>query len=248
MSTDIVLTRDESRRIDPAAVDELKLTGTVLMENAARGVAEIIQQRYASVDEIVIVCGPGNNGGDGFAIARQLGCHERVAEVWLVTAGKQLADDAAFNNNAWKKCGQPVHDVDDDAMPDLRRRLADLSDRSLIVDCLLGTGIRGAPKEPFATAIDAMNDSAAAVLAVDVPSGLDCDTGEAAGSAVRADTTVTFVANKQGFQTDTGRRHTGEIHVAHIGLPVWWIEAWLKRYRSGSSSDADEGSAGESSC
>lgn len=246
MSTEIILTRNESRQIDSAAIDELGFTGTVLMENAARGAADVAQKHFPAPSAITILCGPGNNGGDGFALARQLACLDHQAEVWLLSGGRTLTDDARFNRDIWVNAGGRVCTVgkseaidESEAMQKLQQRLNDLDKHAVIFDCLLGTGISGPPREPFATAISAVNDSAAAVIAVDVPSGLDCDTGETPGEAICAKFTVTFVATKRGYRTSNGRRHTGEVHVAHIGLPGSWVTDWLARYRSSFPSSED---------
>lgn len=227
---ELQLTRDESRAIDQAAVDELGLSGLLLMENAAAGVCRLIRQDFADVGRMVILCGPGNNGGDGFAIARQLAAVGIESEVILVDAGKPLTHDCDFNRNVWTAAGYKVSDGTDLSVA--AEVCSFLSSSDLIVDCLLGTGIRGDVREPFASVVNAINASRAKVLAVDVPSGLDCNTGTAVGSCVRADSTVTFVGIKTGFRQKSAAEFTGQLHVAHIGLPRRWVHNWLLRYRA----------------
>ena len=112
--------------------------------------------------------------------------------------------------------------------PDLiAAQLLSLSQKDWIVDALLGTGLTGAARPPYDSIIRAMNDSAAQVLAVDLPSGLNCDTGTAEGACVNANLTATFVAGKRGFNQPCAISHTGKVYVCHIGLPACWLSNWL---------------------
>jgi len=212
------LTRAEVREIDRRAIEEYGLPGIVLMENAGRGAAELLHG-IAPGATVVIVCGKGNNAGDGFVIARHL---ENLGhEVRLLLAGEpaELRGDAAI---AWRVA---------ETAGILAQRLASatpaeweqaLANADWIVDALLGTGASGAPRGAIATAIDAVNAAGrrgARVLAVDLPSGLDCDTGTAAGACVRAAVTVTFVAPKVGFAAVAAKPLIGELHVVGIGAP-----------------------------
>lgn len=217
------LTREEVRAVDRRAIDELGMTGLVLMENAGRGASE--QLMSLGVDGPVIICaGKGNNGGDGFVIARHLemlGCDVRVL---LFANPSDLSGDAAANWRILEAAETPrVVLGRQPALSDIDHAL---SHADWIVDALLGTGTVGEVREPYRTAIAAINRSARKVLAVDLPSGLDCDTGEpiettADGSAicVRATHTATFVARKQGFDNPASQRFTGEVHVVGIGIP-----------------------------
>lgn len=225
----IVLSRDEVRAIDAAAVDELGLSGMLLMENAARGACDVLVQRFQVERQpdspTVIVCGPGNNGGDGLAIARQLLAKGLPVDIHLLRGGKELSHDAAENLAILNRAGIEVREVTTPAS--LQQRLLQLSSQDVVVDCLLGTGVKGSPHEPFASIIRAINDSAARILAVDVPSGVDCELGTADGDCIRANWTVTFVGLKKGFLLNSAAQFTGEISVAHIGLPDSWVQAWL---------------------
>ena len=234
-TNELMLSRDEVRSLDAVAIRELGIPGLVLMENAARGVCDEVLSG-APPKAIHILCGPGNNGGDGFALARQLAANGREPVVWLLSAGKSLTHDCDCNRKMWLSCGGSVSE---DAPPDLMlRELQSLQPDDLIVDCLLGTGVRGAPREPFAAAIVAVNRSPAEVLAVDLPSGLDCDTGLAAGECIRAARTVTFVAMKTGFGAPHSLEYTGHVSVAHIGLPRAWVGEWAGNYRAASDGSA----------
>ena len=234
-ATQLLLSRDESRHIDGAAVSELGLTGLLLMENAARSACDVILREFSRPANIVILCGPGNNGGDGFAVARQLSARGVTARVFLTTAGRDLTSDAEFNRQVWLAAGYEVEDGNH--ADTIRVVLENLKNDDLVVDCLLGTGIRGAVREPFDGIIAAVNLSPAQVLAIDVPSGLDCESGDAAGECIRADRTITFVGMKTGFVTKTARPYTGPVETGHIGLPEVWVREWVSRYRAGSGSD-----------
>lgn len=217
------LTREEVRAVDRRAIDEFGMTGLVLMENAGRGAAE--QLMALGVDGSVIVCaGKGNNGGDGFVIARHLellGCDVRVL---LFANPSELSGDAAANWRILEAAETPrVVLGRQPALSDIDHTL---SHADWIVDALLGTGTVGEVREPYRTAITAINRSARKVFAVDLPSGLDCDTGEpiemlSDGTAVcvRATQTVTFVARKRGFDNPASQAFTGEVHVVGIGIP-----------------------------
>lgn len=217
-----VLSREQVRRIDIAAVEQLGMQSLVLMENAARGLCEVIHST-GPWSAITIIAGPGNNGGDGLATARLLaaenptGCAVRIL---LFRGGKSLSTDAAANLRILQRCGIPVEEPEPGPAA---RIIQALPADSLLVDALLGTGVRGTVSATFLDIITAINCSNAAKLAVDVPSGMDCDSGEPCGAAVRADHTVTFVAAKPGLLTIHGRQFSGQLHVRHIGVPAAWV-------------------------
>ena len=223
----LVLTRSEVRAIDEAAVRELRIPGLLLMENAAHAVTSVLVAK--ATHQIVIICGPGNNGGDGLAAARQLAATGRRPRVFLETAGRTLSDDARANLEFLERSKTAVQKMDSDADP--AELLAEFTANDWIVDCLLGTGVSAALREPFGRWVHAINASAAHVLAVDVPTGMNCDDGSVGNVAVSADKTVTFVGVKSGFQTPTGRDFTGNVTVSPIGLPMPWIRSWLHRFR-----------------
>ena len=217
------LTREEVRAIDRRAIDEFSLTGLVLMENAGRGAAE--QLVSLGIDGPVIVCaGEGNNGGDGFVIARHLELLDYDVRVLLFANPSDLSGDAAANWRILEAAETPrVVFGRQPALSDIDHALSHVD---WIVDALLGTGTIGEVREPYRTAISAINRSARKVLAVDLPSGLDCDIGQPIemlvdGTAVcvRADHTATLVAHKRGFANSNSKAFTGEVHVVDIGIP-----------------------------
>lgn len=227
MTGEFAATRDQIRELDRAAIEDYGIPGLVLMENAGRACARAAGEMLGGTagKKVTILCGRGNNGGDGYVVARHLSNWGADVEVLLVA---EMADalaregEAATNLRIILSMGVPVREVP--AADEVARAIGDRCDSDLIVDALLGTGVRGEVKEPFRSAIQAVNDCQCPVLAIDVPSGLDCDTGRALGIAVRADRTVTFVLNKVGFAKPGARQYTGAVEVAEISIPRSAIE------------------------
>lgn len=214
------LSRNQIRQVDADAITDLGLPSLLLMENAARGVcaAVIADGPWKS---ITILCGPGNNGGDGLAVARLLAASGISAVTLLIRDGKTLSADAEANLGFLTKAGLSVE------MPEaaeVAQRLAELGQSDLIIDALLGTGVHGNVGDPFATIIKTVNQSAAKVVSIDVPSGLDCELGTPCGIAVRAQKTVTFVAIKDGFLKPNAAEYTGVVEICHIGIPQVWLD------------------------
>jgi NAD(P)H-hydrate epimerase len=205
----VALNREQSRDIDRRAIEEFGFTGLVLMENAGRGCVDVLE-RLGIKGPVVILCGKGNNAGDGFVIARHLAIRGYECHVVLISGETDLQGDAAANYQIIAKLGLPIHR----SLDEMRQLSADW-----IVDALLGTGARGEPRPPFDAAIDWMNAQRAKKLAVDVPSGLDCDSGEPAKHTVRADHTCTFATMKIGFTRPAAKAYVGEVHVCDIGVP-----------------------------
>lgn len=210
------LTRDEVRDVDRRAIDDYGLPGVVLMENAGRGCAELLL-RLGVHGRIVICCGRGNNGGDGYVIARHLENAGREVHVLLFCEPSAVTGDAAINLRVLEAAGTPVRTFTE--MPSDQELDGLLGGAAWIVDALLGTGTRGEVWEPYRSVIAAINRAAAQVFAVDLPSGLDCDTGLALGPCVEAEHTATFVARKRGVDAPGAARYTGQVHVIDIGVP-----------------------------
>jgi NAD(P)H-hydrate epimerase len=219
------LTRAQSRQVDRRAREEYGMSGLVLMENAGRGVADRLCQ--LGIDgPVVIYCGRGNNAGDGFVVARHLDLRGFQVRVLLWAKPSQLSGDAATNFRILEKAGVPIEVFGDRHDP---TRLAEqLGGAAWIVDALLGTGARGEPRPPLDAVIDQLNAAAAPKLAVDLPSGLDCDTGQPARHTVRAAVTCTFVAAKRGFLVPGAEQYTGQLHVLDIGAPRKLVEGVLE--------------------
>ncbi len=222
----ITITRDQARRVDQRAIDEYGITGLVLMENAGRGVADCLCQLIDDDSRrVVICCGKGNNAGDGFVIARHLDLRGYDARVLLWAEPAELTGDAAANFQILEKTDVPIEVFGNRHDP--QRLEAQLSGATWIVDALLGTGARGEPRPPLDAVIDQLNGSGVPILAVDLPSGLDCDTGDAADHTIRATVTCTFLAVKVGFTAPDADQYTGRTDVLDIGAPRKLIEEVL---------------------
>jgi NAD(P)H-hydrate epimerase len=216
------LSCSQVRQVDQDAIAQLGLPGLILMENAARGVCDAVVER-GPWNSITILAGPGNNGGDGLAVARLLAAMGIESSVLLIRGGKALSEDAALNLSFLQKSGITI---DEPSLDQIRLHIQAVSPQDLIIDALLGTGIRGSVSSPFADVIQMANESTAYILSVDVPSGMDCDLGTPCGDCIRARTTVTFVTRKNGFLNPAAGGFTGEIKVCHIGIPQQWLEKW----------------------
>lgn len=210
------LTRDQVREVDRRAITQYGLPGIVLMENAGRGAAELLV-RLRIIGPVVVCAGKGNNGGDGFVIARHLEIAGFSTSVLLFCEPGELAGDAATNYRVLEAAGHSLRVMGAD--PDPTVTDGALAAADWIVDALLGTGTKGAIREPYLTAVAAINRAGKKVFAVDLPSGMDCDTGERLGTCVRADHTATFVARKLGFDQPGAGQVTGQVHVVGIGVP-----------------------------
>lgn len=225
MTAPVTLTRDQVRMVDRLAIERYGIPGVVLMENAGRNAtdqcARLLMRRCVPVAgaKVVILCGGGNNGGDGYVIARHLAIRGADVRIVSMVGPDKLTGDAAVNASIAVRMNVPIAPLTDN---DDRWHQADL-----LVDAMLGTGFRGEVREPIASAIRRCNDAHAAgalVLAADLPSGLDCDTGQPADPTIKADLTVTFVATKVGFLSPASHDYTGEVVVADIGAPVELID------------------------
>jgi NAD(P)H-hydrate epimerase len=219
------LSRDQVREIDRRAIEEFGLPGIVLMENAGRGCAEILLREKVS-GPIAIFAGKGNNGGDGFVIARHLDNAGIPVTVYLTNDPSEFKGDAAVHFQVIQRADLKIIVLKSSREWDELRPA--LAQADWIVDALLGTGFAGTPREPIASAIRAINASGRRVLAVDLPSGLDAETGQAAGDCVHATHTATFVALKNGM-VKADRRFLGELEIVDIGVP----RSLLTRYGDG---------------
>jgi len=220
-----LLDAETMRGTDRWAISERGVPGLELMENAGAAVTRVAE-RMAPDGPVTILCGKGNNGGDGLVVARMLRDAGREVNVVCVAAPEEFAGDARTN---LERLPGPAP-LDLDGVPWTERDEASsggtgvgpgelLAASALVVDALLGTGFQGEPRGEVARAIDALAQAASPVLSVDVPSGVDASTGEAAGAVVHARTTVTFHAAKPGLWINPGKAHAGEVEVADIGIP-----------------------------
>jgi NAD(P)H-hydrate epimerase len=210
------LTRYWSRKIDERAIDDYAMAGIQLMENAGRGCADLIE-RCGINGPVVVCCGKGNNAGDGFVVARHLQARGFAVKILLWCQREQLRGDASFNFTIAERANVPI--VDCDSRPGVDWLREELLGADWIVDALLGTGSSGSPRAPLDAVIRVLNEQPAKKFAVDLPSGLDCDTGVAANPTFRSDHTATFVAPKVGFKIATAKGFLGTVHCVDIGVP-----------------------------
>jgi NAD(P)H-hydrate epimerase len=215
----LFMTRGQIREYDRIAVDEVGMPGAVLMENAGAGAARIAARMAGARGCVAVMAGPGNNGGDGFVIARHLLNAGFDVRTFLAVPGDGIAGDAALNLALLRSMGAPIVEAGDPASPD---GLADaLRSSALVVDALLGTGVSRDVEGRIGELIDAINGAGAKVLAVDIPSGLDADSGSPWGKAVRADETATFGHIKRGLLLYPGAALAGPLTVVPIGAPAF---------------------------
>jgi hydroxyethylthiazole kinase-like uncharacterized protein yjeF len=215
-----VMSRDEVRAVDRWAIEEIGVPGVVLMENAGRSCAEFICERSEKGPvPFSVFCGAGNNGGDGYVIARHLKNAGFEVRVVVCASREKITGDARINLDILERIGQAIEWLDP-SNPDTPDRVRTAAAGALIVvDALFGTGLQGELRAEYRKIVDAINGLKIPILAVDIPSGLDCDTGRPLGSAVRATWTVTFVAAKKGFAANPqSRDYTGQVYVASIGV------------------------------
>lgn len=242
----IFLTREQVRRVDELAITRYGISGLILMENAGRGAAEIIDRAYGPNAGALVCCGAGNNGGDGCVIARHL--HNFGWNIRLMLAGDEskMTFDMRTNYKIIRAMGLPLANTT--APPPLlrgdqkqvapppplprrdtggscsamgsRSQQFEIDASDIVVDALLGTGFRGEVREPLKSLIEQINATKKrATVAIDVPSGLDCDAGLTGGCAVRANLTITFVTQKIGFKKPEAAPYLGKIEIVDIGAP-----------------------------
>ncbi|PLX83619.1 MAG: bifunctional ADP-dependent NAD(P)H-hydrate dehydratase/NAD(P)H-hydrate epimerase [Desulfuromonas sp.] len=215
-----LVTADQMRELDRRTIEEVGIPGVVLMENAGRGAAEHLCRRFASLKPgpVLVLAGKGNNGGDGYVIARHLLDRGWQVRTVVLASAESVGADAGVNLRALRNSGGDIDFAEDEGA--LRAALDKGRGDTLVVDALLGTGLTSEVRGAYALAIDWINDSGAQVLAVDIPSWLDGSTGCILGRAVRADSTVTFAFAKVGHAVFPGAGLCGELLTVDIGIPA----------------------------
>jgi NAD(P)H-hydrate epimerase len=217
------LSGQQSRNVDQLAIAEFGMSGLVLMENAGRGVADLMERLgLKRSNRIVICCGKGNNGGDGFVLARHLLIRNYLPTVLLFADSAELTGDALVNYRILQSLKLPIPSLGDDATAD-QMMTESLSGDDWIVDALLGTGAKGNPRPPIDDIIRRMNQvqqqSKCRLLALDLPSGWDADAGQANDPTIHATETATFFTMKNGFDRPSAKEYLGAVHVLDIGIP-----------------------------
>jgi NAD(P)H-hydrate epimerase len=217
-----ILTAAEMAAVDRRAIDEMGIPGARLMERAGSGTAEAIRRWLGDVAglRVLVLAGPGNNGGDGFVIARRLHARGAVVRTWLAGSRDKVKGDALLNLRRLEAMGLPVREIPPvpeggEPPPALAR---DLGHAQILVDALLGTGSKGEPRGIMGHCVEWMNSLSTPAVAVDLPTGIDGDTGDVPGSAVVASLTVTFAYPKRGLVMPPARNYVGTLRVEDIGL------------------------------
>ena len=213
------LSAEESRNVDWVAKSQGHIMGIVLMENAGRGIAEILLAENPK-GKVVICCGRGNNGGDGFVIARHLNAAGVDVQVLLFADPKKLMGDACLNHAIIAHSDIPMKVLISPSAEDLK---SIFKDAVWVVDALVGTGQKGSLRTPLDLVVRQINQSGVKVLAVDLPSGLDADTGIASDPTIKATITATMVTPKTGFKNPEAQSYLGKLMVVGIGLPKWLL-------------------------
>lgn len=219
----ISLNREQSREVDRLATEKYAMPSIILMENAGRGTAEYLLSQKLK-DPVIICCGKGNNGGDGFVIARHLDIHQIPVQVLLFAKPQELTPDAKINHEIVVRAGIPVINFLEQDLNDLQKLI---SSANWTIDALFGTGLQGAVRAPYDKIITSINSHAKNILAVDIPSGLDCDEGTPLGVAIKATCTATFVAMKKGFLTQKAQEYLGKVTIIDIGIPSSLLETYF---------------------
>ena len=212
-----VVTAAEMRRLDHLTIHAHGVPSLTLMERAGQGVVDVILKRWTQLAKrgVLVVAGKGNNGGDGLVIARLLREREFPCEVACVARAQELSPDAAANLDRYRSVGGTFTEIPPGDVESLDRHIRD---KGLLVDALLGTGLRSPVEGFLADVVELMNASGVPIVAVDTPSGLDSDRGVPLGAAVQAEVTVTFGFPKTGQVVYPGVTHCGDLVVADIGI------------------------------
>ena len=210
------ITAKEMKALDQRAIQGFGILGLVLMENAGRGVADLIDSQNNGKC-VVIFSGKGNNGGDGFVVARHLHNRGFRVQVFLLARANELKGDAATNYQIISKMKLPIKEVTDQTP---ERELSEaISNADSLVDALFGIGLSKPLQGVDQSVVSLMNASGKAIVAVDIPSGLDADTGEVLGACVKARVTATLGLAKKGLYKGQGPEMAGKVAVIDIGLP-----------------------------
>ena len=251
----ILVTADEMQQMDRRTIESFGIPGRLLMENAGRGATRFFFKQFSDLKNkrIGIIAGRGNNGGDGFVIARYLAQSGVAVQVYLLTAINRVKGDAAANLKLLKPLEIPVIEIPDENS--FSAQQSDMADFDVWIDAILGTGLKSDVKGYFQTVIDYINALRRPVFAVDIPSGLNSDTGQPCGTCIRASATATFGFAKTGHMTYPGKDYTGALEIVDIGIPPYIVETvgprhflitadLIKSYVTARAGDAHKGTTG----
>ncbi|MFS0562529.1 NAD(P)H-hydrate dehydratase [Terribacillus sp. 179-K 1B1 HS] len=210
-----IVTAKEMYEVDRYAMEDIGIIGSILMESAGRAIAERMKPLIGTTDRIIVLCGSGNNGGDGYVVARTL--LNEGYDVAAVQVGRNLTADAAMHQQVYDRLGGEVMDVEADTF-----RPA-LEDADVIVDAMLGLGVRGKLKSPYTETVQAVNEADALVFAIDLPSGVPADDASDFSEAIFADHTFVIEAPKPSVFIQKTAPHYGKWHIVSIGLPAAYL-------------------------
>ena len=215
------VSRNVMRELDRKAIEDYGIPGILLMENAGRNVAEEAVKilRKGTNKKAAVICGKGNNGGDGFVVARHIHNMGYEVKVFLTAEVDKIIGngDAGLNLKILGSMNIKVNEVIN--TDGVNNMTATISDCALVVDAIFGTGLKGTLREPAKSIIEKINDLNKVVISVDIPSGLDCDKGKVLGACIKANKTVTFALPKKGFFIEDGPDYVGELVVSDISIP-----------------------------
>ncbi|MCH9757079.1 MAG: NAD(P)H-hydrate epimerase [Gammaproteobacteria bacterium] len=222
MNKKLILSRNQAKALDKLAMEDYGIPGIVLMENAGRGIVDRFLM-YQPHGNITICCGKGNNGGDGFVVARYLSEAHYQVHILLFADPSEITGDAKINYDIIVKLGVPITIVSEEKT---QAMMPVLTDADWIIDALFGTGLQGVVQAPFDEVIRLINHANKKVLSIDIPSGLDCDTGKPLGVAIKAHVTVSMVGFKKGFCNVESKTYLGKIDTVDIGIPNILIQEY----------------------
>lgn len=205
------------RLLDETAIKRYGIPGVVLMENAGRNSAEIILKKYPLINKVSVFAGKGNNGGDGFVIARHLKNSGLDVTVYLLAQESDVKGDAKTNLDIWKKMDGEICAIK--KMSDIKKHASKIKHSHLIVDAIFGTGLEKDVTGIHRSVIEFINSLNKKIVSIDVPSGIDASTGRALGCCIKADTTITMALQKIGLITYPGADYAGDLEVVDIGMP-----------------------------
>jgi len=219
-----VATAEQMQELDRKAIEAYRIPGIVLMENAGRGATEVISNTFPDLQKmkIAIVAGKGNNGGDGFVIARYLLNRRISVKVYLLADPKGLRGDAETNFQIFQRMKGEVISVP--SSKDYQKVKKELEKFDLLIDAIFGTGLDAEVRGYYREVIDHLNTLQKPIVAIDIPSGLDANTGKPFGTAVRASLTITFGLPKIGHVISPGLDYVGKLKLVDIGLPKKLVE------------------------
>jgi hydroxyethylthiazole kinase-like uncharacterized protein yjeF len=221
----ILVTAAEMQEMDRLTIESHGISGLELMESAGKGAARMVLDQFADHLKagVGIICGKGNNGGDGFVIARYLADQRVRVTVYLLAKASTVKGDAAVNLKRLEPLNIPIVEIpDEEAFP---KNISGLNRHGLLIDAILGTGLSANVRGFFKTVIDYVNQNSAPVFAVDIPSGLNSDTGRPCGTCIHAQATATFALPKIGHFSYPGAEYTGRLKIIDIGIPGAVVEA-----------------------